>query len=159
MLFRSFIIPCNWMDCIGVWVFSVFHLNYLFKFRFVGLLPLRQPIKAADGFHNRMPRQISGVGELLLICPPQLFHVRVGLDFIKGRRRVGKILLCTAFPGRCNERRTEISGDGALAVELAQNVQIIKVPSNTAAAVFRHGTSAHSASASVSPCLFVLRIA
>ena len=27
------IIPCNWMDCIGVWVFSVFHLNYLFKFR------------------------------------------------------------------------------------------------------------------------------
>ena len=28
-----FIIPCNWMDCIGVWVFSVFHLNYLFKFR------------------------------------------------------------------------------------------------------------------------------
>ena len=22
------------MDCIGVWVFSVFHLNYLFKFRF-----------------------------------------------------------------------------------------------------------------------------
>ena len=30
-----FIIPCNWMDCIGVWVFSVFHLNYLFKFRLV----------------------------------------------------------------------------------------------------------------------------
>ena len=28
-----FIIPCNWMDCIGVWVFSVFHLNYLFKSR------------------------------------------------------------------------------------------------------------------------------
>ena len=29
------IIPCNWMDCIGVWVFSVFHLNYLFKSRVV----------------------------------------------------------------------------------------------------------------------------
>lgn len=33
-----FIIPCNWMDCIGVWVFSVFHLNYLFKFRSVSLI-------------------------------------------------------------------------------------------------------------------------
>ena len=32
-----FVIPCNWMDRIGVWVFSVFHLNYLFKFRFAGL--------------------------------------------------------------------------------------------------------------------------
>ena len=51
-----FIIPCNWMDRIGVWMFSVFHLNSLLKFRFVGLLPLRQPIKAADGFHDRMPR-------------------------------------------------------------------------------------------------------
>jgi len=47
----------------------------------------------------------------------------------------------------------------ALAVELAQNVQIIGVPPNTAEAVFQHGTSVHSASASVSPCLFVLRIA
>ena len=33
-----FIIPCNWMDRIGVWMFSVFHLNYLFKFRFVSLI-------------------------------------------------------------------------------------------------------------------------
>lgn len=73
-----------------------------------------------------MPRQVGGIGKLLLISPPQLFHVWVGLNFIKGRRRVGKILLCTAFPGRCNERRTEIGWDDALAVELAQNVQIIK---------------------------------
>ena len=106
-----------------------------------------------------MPRQIGGIGELLLISPPQLFHVWVGLDFIKGRRRVGNVLLSTAFLGRRNERRTEIGGDDALAVELAQNVQIIKVHPNTAEAVFQHGTSAHSASASVSPCLFVLRIA
>ena len=74
-----------------------------------------------------MPRQVIGIGEFLLISPPQLFHVRVGLDFIKGRRRVGKILLCTAFPGRCNERRTEIGWDDTLAVELAQNVQIIEI--------------------------------
>ena len=74
-----------------------------------------------------MPRQIGGVGELLLIRPPQLFHIWVGLDFIKGRRRVGKVLLSTAFPGRCNERRTEISGDDTLTVELAQNVQIIEI--------------------------------
>ena len=26
------------MDRIGVWVFSVFHLNYLFNFRFVSLI-------------------------------------------------------------------------------------------------------------------------
>ena len=74
-----------------------------------------------------MPRQVGSIGELLLISPPQLFHVRVGLDFIKGRRRVGKILLCTAFLGRCNERRTEIGGDDAPVVELAQNVQIIEI--------------------------------
>lgn len=129
------------------------------KFRCTDLLLPRQPIKAADGFHDRMPRQVGNIGELLLICPPQLFHVRVGLDFIKGRRRVGKILLCTAFLGHCNESRTEIGGDDALAVELAQNVQIIGVPPNTAEGVSQHGTSAHSASASVSPCLFVLRIA
>ena len=74
-----------------------------------------------------MPRQIGGVGELLLISPPQLFRVRVGLDFIKGRRRVGQVSFCATFPGRCNERRTEIGGDDALAVELAQNVQIIEI--------------------------------
>ena len=34
---------------------------------------------------------------------------------------------CTAFLGRCNERRPEISRDDALAVELAQNVQIIEI--------------------------------
>ena len=54
-----------------------------------------------------------------MISPPQLFHVRVGLDFIKSRKRVGKKFLRAAFLGRCNERRTEISGDDALAVELA----------------------------------------
>ena len=74
-----------------------------------------------------MPRQVGGIGKLLLISPPQLFHVWVGLNFIKGRRRVGKVLLSTAFPSRCNESRTEISGDDALAVELAQNVQIIEI--------------------------------
>ena len=74
-----------------------------------------------------MPRQVGSIGELLLISLPQLFHIWVGLDFIKGRRRVGKILLCTAFLGRCNERRPEISRDDALAVELAQNVQIIEI--------------------------------
>lgn len=91
-----------------------------------------RPINSAHRLHDCMPRQVSGIGEFLLISPPQLFHVRVGLNFIKGRRRVGKILLCTAFPGRCNERRTEIGWDDALAVELAQNVQIIRVPPNTA---------------------------
>ena len=40
-----------------------------------------------------MPRQIGGIGELLLISLPQLFRVRVGLGFIKGRRRVGKVFL------------------------------------------------------------------
>ena len=74
-----------------------------------------------------MPRQVGSVGELLLISPPQLFHVRVGLNFIKGRRRVGKVFLRAAFPGRCNEHRTEIGGDDTLAVDLAQNVQIIEI--------------------------------
>lgn len=106
-----------------------------------------------------MPRQIGGIGEFLLISPPRLFRVRVGLDFIKGRRRVGKVFLRATLSGCCDERRTEIGGNDAPAVELAQNVQIIRVPPNTAEAVFQHGTSAHSASASVSPCLFVLRIA
>ena len=106
-----------------------------------------------------MPRQIGGIGELFLISLPQLFHVRVGLDFIKGRRRVGKMFLRAAFLGRRNERRTEIGGYDAPAVELAQNVQIIRVPPNTAEGVSQHGTSARSASASASPCLFVLCIA
>ena len=65
----------------------------------VNLLPLCQSIKAADGFHDHMPRQIGST------------------------------------------------------------VLIIKGPPNTAEAVFQHGTSAHSASASLSLCLFVLRIA
>ena len=37
------------------------------------------------------------------------------------------MFLRAAFLGRCNERRTEISGDDDLTVELAQNVQIIEV--------------------------------
>lgn len=32
------------MDCIGVWVFSVFHLNYLFKFRFLAAILKFNPI-------------------------------------------------------------------------------------------------------------------
>ena len=35
--------------------------------------------------------------------------------------------LCTALSGRCSEHRTEIGGNDALAVELAQNVQIIEI--------------------------------
>ena len=34
---------------------------------------------------------------------------------------------CTALSGRCSEHRTEIGGNDALAVELAQNVQIIEI--------------------------------
>ena len=94
-----------------------------------------------------MPRQVGSIGKLLLISPPQLFHVWVGLNFIKGRRRVGKILLCTAFPGRCNERRTEIGWDDALAVELAQSI----VPADLRAALIatakKRGTEKYLADA------------
>lgn len=34
---------------------------------------------------------------------------------------------CAALSGCCDERRTEISGDDAPAVELAQNMQIIEI--------------------------------
>ena len=92
-----------------------------------------------------MPRQVGSIGELLLISLPQLFHIWVGLDFIKGRRRVGKILLCTAFLGRCNERRPEISRNDTPAMELAEKYHVEMPIAQTVNAIVKEGMSASDA--------------
>ena len=53
-----FIIPCNWMDRIGVWMFSVFHPNSLLKFRFAGFFH-RCQIHHIMRFHHRAIKKMD----------------------------------------------------------------------------------------------------